>query len=66
MAKIPSEFWISLARSNDYFDKSMFWFINSWDFKYQSIDWQICRLKYKKYNNLFIKYVSKANKHLNG
>lgn len=63
---IPNDFWISLARSDKYFNKSMFWLTNSWEFKYKSIDWQICRLKHKKYNNLFIKNVLKANKILNG
>jgi len=63
---IPSDFYINFERFKFNLDKSIDWLINSWEFKHENIDWQICRLKHKKYHKIALKYLKRANKYLNG
>lgn len=62
---VKSEFFIGFGHFKAESDKSTDWLINSWKFKSGSIDWQICRLKHKKYHLEALKYLKRANKYLN-
>ena len=63
---IKSDFYILGQKAQAELSKSTEWFINSFDHKYGSEDWQICRLKHQKYFKEGILLLEKANTYLHG
>jgi transcription initiation factor IIE alpha subunit len=57
-------FYINFARYKKYTEKSTDWFIRSWKFKYNSLEWQICRLKSELYERKADKCLKTANRNL--
>ncbi len=64
MQNIRSEFYINVAKFDDYSNKSIDWFIKSLKYEYGSLEWQICRLKEKLYFKEAMKHLKEANREL--
>lgn len=60
-----SEFYINLTKGCVAIDKSVGWYLNSFNFGKRSLERQICELKRQLYMRDAKKYIRKAEKCLN-
>ena len=62
--KVNPAFWVSWEKYKHWSDKADKWFDKSLQVKFQSIDFQICRLFTKKYDRIAVKYLRQGRKYL--
>ena len=58
---IPGDFYIKHAEFQDFSNRSLDWFIRSFNYKYGSDEWKICRLKKQIYMKKALEYLKEAN-----
>lgn len=58
-----SDFYIHHDKFQDLSDKAIDWYVKSFKFKYQSPEWQICRLKQQIYMNQALRHLNATQTH---